>query len=223
VKNITNHSKVIFTIDLLKGQGIPPKSGPAGITIAVITAVVPVIFAIVIFGLHSHKKVIMSIQQQEVVKLEAEIAELSAAVENQKALEREKIHYGVCISEVNSSIEKCTQWSPVLTTLIDNMPGSVVLTNLKVEQDSVEKEVSKPDDPKKKIKINVPVNRLWLSVSDNGQGNCDEAVRKFRDRLRSSPLLGPMLASINVSHRTDKLEGKEIVFYEISCLFNPEL
>ena len=222
MKNITNHTNILFTIDLLKGLGIPPKSGPADITIAVITAIVPVVFAIVIFGFHSHNKVTMSIQRQEAVTLEAKTGELSGAVENQKALEMEKVYYGLCISEVNSSIEKNTQWSSVLTELIENMPGSVVLTDMKVEQDSVEKEVPKPDDPSKKIMINVPVNKLLLSVSDNGRGNCDEEVRKFRDFLRSSPLLGPMLANIDVSHRTEKLEGKIIVFYEINCLFNPE-
>ena len=49
VKNITTRNEVLFTIDLLKGQGIPPKSGPAGIAIAVVTAIVPVIFVIMIF------------------------------------------------------------------------------------------------------------------------------------------------------------------------------
>lgn len=221
-KNII-HNKVLFTIDLLKGQGIPPKSGPAGIAIAVVTAIVPVIFVLMIFGFRSHDKVMMSIQHQEVLTLEAKTDELSNAVKNQKALEMQKVHYGACISEVNASIGKYTQWSPVLTELIENMPGSVVLAELKLVQDSVEIEVPKPDNPKKKVKINVPVNKLVLSVSDQGRGNCDEVVRDFRDSLGSSDLLGPMLAKIDVARKTEKFENKDIVFYEISCLFKPEL
>ena len=222
VKNITKN-KVLFTIDLLKGQGIPPRSGPAGIAIAVVTAIVPIIFVIMIFGFRSHDQVMMSIQQQEIITLEAKTDELSNAVESQRALEMQKIHYGSCISEVNASIDKYTQWSPVLTELIENMPGSVVLAELKVVRDSVEKEVPKPDDPKKKIKIMVEVNKLVLSVSDQGQGNCDEVVRNFRDSLGSSDLLGPMLAKIDVARRTENFEGKDKVFYEISCLFKTGL
>jgi Tfp pilus assembly protein PilN len=223
VKKITMKNEVLFTIDLLKGQGIPPKSGPAGMAIGAITALVPVMIVIAILGSYLNQEALVSIKQREIVILEKKIDQLSGAVESQQELEREKIHYGLCISEVNSSIGKYTQWSPVLTTLLENMPGSVVLTELSVKEDSVEKEVPKPDDPKKKIMINVPVNKLSLSVSDQGQGNCDEAVREFRDRLRSSPLLGPMLAKIDVSNRTENVEGKDITVFELSCLFKPEL
>lgn len=223
VKKNTMKNKVFFTIDLLKGQGVPPKSGPAGVAIGAITALVPVIFVIAILGSYLNHEVLVSVKQREIVVLKEKTNKLSDAVENQRKLEQEKFQYGLCISEVNSSIDKYTQWSPVLTTLVENMPGTVVLTELSVKQDSVETEVPKPDDPTKKIKINVPVNKLSLCVSDQGQGNCDEAVRTFRDRLRSSPLLGPMLAKIDVSHRTDNLGGKDIVFYEIHCLFKPEL
>lgn len=223
MKSIGNNNKVVFTIDLLKGQGIPPQSGPWCIVIAVITAILPVIIAIAIWGFYQKNNVVMSIKQQDIAKLEEKTFELSDAVENQRALEREKIHYGACISEVNASIGKYTQWSSVLAELIENMPGSVVLSELKVEQDSVEKEVPKPDDPKKKVKINVPVNKLVLSVSDQGRGNCREAVRKYRECLLASPLLKPMLATIDFSTRTENLEGKDVKFYELSCLFKSEL
>ena len=39
-------TKTVFTIDLLKGGGVPFKSGPAGVVLAVITAAVPVVVAI---------------------------------------------------------------------------------------------------------------------------------------------------------------------------------
>lgn len=222
-KKNTTSNETLFTIDLLKGQGIPPKSGPAGIAIAAVATIAPVILVIMIFGFRSHDNVMTSIQKQEVITLEEKINRLSIAVENQRALELEKVHYGICISEVKGLIDDYTQWSPVLTELIKNMPGSVILSELKVEQDSVEKEVPKPDDPEKKIKINVPVNKLVLSVSNQGRGNCDEEIRKFRDKLLSSELLRPMLAKIDVSHRTEDNDGTDTVFYEISCLFKPEI
>ena len=41
----------MFDIDLLKGQGIPIRSRPEGVAVAIVTVAVPVIIAIVMFGL----------------------------------------------------------------------------------------------------------------------------------------------------------------------------
>ena len=93
VKENTVKNKGMFTIDLLKGQGIPTKSGPAGITIALITAIVPAVIALSLYGLHLNNKVVTKIRQQDIQKLEAKTSELSGAVEMKKALEKEKVLY----------------------------------------------------------------------------------------------------------------------------------
>ncbi len=54
----------MFTIDLLKGEGVPVKSGPGGITIAVVTLVVPIVIAIVMLGLYLSNIINISVQTQ---------------------------------------------------------------------------------------------------------------------------------------------------------------
>ena len=66
----------MFTIDLLKGQGIPVKSRPETIAIAAVAFAVPVIIAIVILGYYLHSGIILSIQKQGVVIYETRIANL---------------------------------------------------------------------------------------------------------------------------------------------------
>ncbi len=213
----------MFTIDLLKGEGLPAKSRPEGIAIAATTLAVPVIIAIVMFGFYLRNKIIISIQKQTIVSYETKIDELSDAVELQKTFENEKNAVSNCLSEVSTSISRHTQWSPVLTTLVKNMPDSVVLTELKVKQSSVKRKVPKKDDPKKMIDISVPVRTLQINVCGSPQSNCDKAVRDFRDRLRSSAFLGPKLENIRVSQRFGTLESRDVVFYQIDCIFKPEL
>ena len=60
----------MFTIDLLKGHGIPIKSKPEGIAIAVATFTVPLVIAIVMFGFCLHTRIIMSIQKQAIINYE---------------------------------------------------------------------------------------------------------------------------------------------------------
>ncbi len=213
----------MFTIDLLKGQGLPAKSRPEGIAIAATTLAVPVIIAIVMFGFYLRNKIIISIQKQEIVNYETKIVELSDAVELQKSFENEKNAVSSCLSEVSTFISRHTQWSPVLTTLVKNMPDSVVLTELNVKQSSVKRKVPKKDDPKKMIDISIPVRTLQMNVCGSPQSNCDKAVRDFRDRLRSSAFLGPKLENIRVSQRFGTLESRDVVFYQIDCIFKPEL
>ncbi len=213
----------VFKIDLLKGQGVPFRNGPTDIAFAVISAVVPIVIAITIVGLYMHNKVAVSQKQKEITTLTEKIDELSDAVEQQKRLEMEKIHYGVCLSEVKSSIEKFSQWSPILTTLVENMPNSVVLTKLEVEQDTVKKKVPGKDDPDIMEDIDTFVTTMRVTVSDSSLSNSDKAVKEFRDYICSSALLGPRLDKVGVSKESGTLGGEDVVYYLIDCVFKAEL
>ena len=213
----------MFKIDLLKGQGIPMKSSPGGIAIAAVTVAVPMTIAIIMFGFYLNDRTHVSIKEQEIVRCQAEIDKLSGAVEQQDALEKEKIVYGNYLSEVKSSISRYIQWSPVLVTLVENMPDTVKLTELEVMQHSVRKKVPKKDNPQEVIEKNVPVRILRMSVSGSPQHDCDKAVRDFRNHLRSSAFLGPKLENIGVSQESETLEGRDVASYEIECVFKARL
>jgi len=211
----------MFSIDLLNGQAIPLKSKPGGLAIMVATAVIPVIFAMGMFSFYLHNNVTASVAAKEIARYEKEIDKLSDAVETQEKLKKEKASYIDCLTEVKSSLADHTQWSPVLTVLIETMPDSVVLTSLEVENGSIKKKVPKKSDPKKMVEISVPVRTLRLKVSGGPERNCDEAVKEFMDRLQSSEFLEPKLEKVGVSQESEKVDGQDVVSYEISCVFKP--
>ena len=213
----------MFTIDLLKGQGVPLKSSPEGIAIVAISAIVPIIVAITMFGFYLDDKAQASISEQEIFRCQSEIDKLSDAVKLQESLEREKIHYGNCLSEVKSSIGKYTQWSAILVTLVENMPNSVMLTGLEVRQDSVRKKVPNPDNPQEMIDGSVPVKILRMSISGGPKYDCNKEVRDFQDQLQSSDFLRSMLENIVVSRESETLEGRDVASYEIDCVFKPRM
>jgi len=213
----------MFTIDLLKGQGVPLKSSPGGIAIAAITIAVPLYVLIMMFGFYMNDITYISVKEQEIVRCQSEIDKLSDAVKLHESLEKEKILYSACLSEVKSSIEKYEQWSPVLVTLVKNMPNSVMLTGLEVRQDSVAKKVPKPDNPQEMVDGSVPINILRMSISGGPQYDCNKEVRDFQDRLQSSDFLGPKLENIVVSRESETLKGRDVASYEIDCVFKPRL
>ena len=213
----------MFTIDLLKGQGVPLKSSPGGIAIIAISAVVPIIIAIIMFGFYQDDKAHASVTEQEIIRCQREIEKLSDAVESYNSLEKEKILYGECLSEVKSSISKYIQWSPVLVTMVENMPDSVMLTGLEVTQNSVRKKMPKPDNPQEMVEKSIPIKVLLMNVSGNPKYNTGKAVIDFQDSLRSSAFLGPKLESIGYSQESEKLKGQDVASYEIKCVFKENL
>jgi Tfp pilus assembly protein PilN len=213
----------MFTIDLLKGQGVPLKSSPGGIAIIAITIAIPLYVLIMMFGFYVNDSTYMSIKEQEIVRCQSEIDKLSGAVKLYESLEKDKILYNSCLSEVKSSIDKFIQWSPVLVTLVENMPNSVMLTELEVREDSVRRKVPKKDNPQEMVDDNVPVKVLRMTISGGPQYDCNDEVKDFQDRLQSSAFLGPQLENIVVSRESETLEGRDVASYEIECVFKPRL
>jgi Tfp pilus assembly protein PilN len=213
----------MFTIDLLKGQAVPTKSTPGSIAVAAAAVTVPVIIAIALFGFYLRNKIFISVHGRTIDNYQAKIAELSDAVELQKSFEKEKADYSNSLSEVTSSLGRHTQWSPVLMTLVENMPDSVVLTGLDVKQHSTKRKVPQKDDPKKMIITSIPVRTLQMTVAAGPQSRSDRAIRNFSERLRSSSLLGPRLEDIRVSQGEGVLGGQPVVSYQIECIFKPGL
>ena len=213
----------MFTIDLLKGRGVPAKSRPRNIAVVAVAVVVPVIIAIAMFGFFLHNRIIISIKKNTIGNYETRISGLSDAIEIQKSFEEEKSVYSNCLSEVLSSLDRHTQWSPVLVTLVENMPDSVMLTALDVKQRSTRMKVRQKDDPAKMIDVFVPVRTLQMKVAGRPQTNCDEAIRDFSELLRSSSLLGPKLENIRISQGLGKIKDQEVVSYQIDCIFKPGL
>ena len=213
----------MFTIDLLKGKAIPLKGMPGGLAIMAMAALAPIAAALGMFTLYQNNQIAVSVREKEIAKFEAEIGKLSGAVELQDALQKEKMLYGRCLSEVKSSISRHKQWSPVLRELMENIPDSVMLTSLEIKHESVRRKVPKKDDPKKKVEVSIPVRVLRLSVSGGQQSNPDEAVKDFMDRLWACDTLRSKLEKIGHSQEHVELDGQQLISYEISCFFKPGL
>jgi hypothetical protein len=188
----------------------------------VISAAIPVIVAMGMLSFYHRTSIAAVAKEKEIAKYQAEIDKLSDGVNLYQALKKKIVDYGKYISEVNSSIKRHTQWSPVLTTLMDNMPDSVILKSLEVEHETVKKKVPKEDNPKKMVEIDVLVRVLRLTVIGSQQGDNDEAVREFRDRILASDFLGRKIEKIRVSQKSETIDGRDVVSYEINCFLKPE-
>jgi hypothetical protein len=219
----------MFAIDLLKGQGRPARTKPQGVAIFVATFAVPILVAILMAGYYYRNKVVISVYKQDVAGYVTLTDRLADALKLKESREKEKSAINGCMVDVASSIGRHTQWSPVLVAIVENLPESVIINSLEVKQSSItRKAVVKAGlgkdnkDKDKQADKSVMIKTLKLRVSGNPGYDCDNEIKTFRDRLRASKVLGPKLEDVVIaSQGQDTMDGREVVAYDIDCIFKP--
>jgi hypothetical protein len=210
-----------YTIDLLKGEGLPIRTRPGGIAFVCLVVVVPFLAAFGAVRLYMDCDVVIATQKQQANQLAMVVETLSSAVHKRDALEREKAEAVGVLSDVKAALGGHSQWSPTLASLIESLSDTLILTKLEARRDTVRIKVPAKDDPTKKVDASVPVRALKICVCGKDKESSSEAVRRVQENLRSAPAIGPMLDTITVSQDATTLDGHEAVLYELNCVFKP--
>ena len=181
----------MYEIDLLKGEGIPIRSRPGGIAFACLGIAVPLIVGIAMASIYIEHRVAASVQMQQLGRLRQAIAALEPALETKRTLVGRRAAGMDLLGDVKTALTRQAQWSPLLETVVDNLPENLVLTKLQARRNMVQHRVPAKNDPEMKIDISVPVRALDIGVCGQDEYAAANAVRSFQDRLRSSPVLQP--------------------------------
>jgi len=219
----------MFTIDLLKGQGRPIRTRPKGIAIFVATVVVPILAAILMANYYYKNKVVISINKQNAANYTTQIERLADTLKLKESWERNKSNMSNCLSDVASSIGTHTQWSPILVSLVQNLPDSAVLNGLEVKQTLVTKKaaaggsaIAEKDKKDKTDDTNITVKTLRMRLCGNPNSDFDREIKAFRDRLLASNTIGAKLEDVVIASQTnDTMDGRNVISYDIDCIFKP--
>jgi len=211
----------MYTVDLLKGEGVPIRCRPGGIAFACLLVVVPFLIGLGTVSYYLDGRVVVTIHKQQLNRLTTTIQTLSEAVQMREALERKKVRTAGLLSEVHAALDGKVQWSPILAALVENLSDTLVLTKLEARYNNVVCKVPAKSDPTMKIDMSVQVRELAIGVCGRDKQSSAEAVRKFQESLRSLPTLGPRLDTVTVSQSATTLDGEAGVLYELNCVFKP--
>ena len=206
----------MFTIDLLKGKGIPPKSRPGGAVLIGLTFAVPIVITIVMLGSYLSGRITAPMQRGFIDGYEAKISKLAEDLALQKEAERKMADLNTCLREVADVINNHVQWSGILQLLAENIPEGLVLEKLSVKANSVSKKIPIKDTPGKYTTIYVPRWIMQISLYTELQADSDEVVLQFQGNLRDSNMLSPR----GVNILDDEKEGRR--YYDIQCIVEKE-
>lgn len=209
----------MLKIDLLKGQGIPMKSHPGGAALLAISIAVPLIITMSLLGNYVRGTIILSTHKRTLQKIDTKLTELLIDVRYDESDEDEIKNIKECFNELHDSLVHNIQWSPILETITKNLPETLVLSDMKVEVETLRKIVQRRDDPSKRISILVPKKTLKISLIGTVESKSRDAVLKFKQKLESSQTFKHKIENIRiVSHSTSE-KFEDLMFYEIACVF----
>ncbi len=211
----------MYEIDLLQGEGVPMRSRPGGIAFVCMVIAVPLIIGAAMVTIYLEHRVAISVQNRQLTRLRQAVTALAPALEAKRSLERQEAHDIDLLADVRSTLTRRTQWSPVLTTVIDCLPGGLILTRLGATREVVRRQVPTEENPETTMEINVPVRSLQIRVAGHDEETAYRAVKEFQDRLRSSADLGTRIDMLTVSQESQTLDGDPVVSYELNCTFRP--
>ena len=213
----------MFSIDLLKGQGIPARSRPEGIIATAVTVVLPAAIALTMLGIYLSNRVVINIKMKEIAGYEKKIESLSDEMKAHKKYEEQKGAVMQRISETANAISDRQQWSNILVTIVENLPDSLVLERMAVESRVNRVKITDPKNPEEKKDKNVMMRTLLLTLGGSAGEVSNSEVQAFRDRLKDSKVLGPQVEDIPVSQRVEMKGDKEVITYEMRCILKPHI
>ncbi len=212
----------MHTVDLLNGQGIPTRTTLLTVAIVGVMVAVPFAVAAAMAERYLQNAETIAMHKQETARYQETANELAEAVTSKEAIEkRGDVIHGKLL-EVSSCVEDYIQWSPIIETLAKNMPAKMVMSKLSARSRVAKRRVPKRYEPGKTIDVPFSRRTLVLDISGDLPGKYETVVRDYRNRLKSSPLLGPKLKDITASKKPLGTGDDKTVSWTMNLIFESE-
>ncbi|MHC4742113.1 MAG: hypothetical protein ACYS8Z_09390 [Planctomycetota bacterium] len=207
----------MHTIDLLRGRGIPAKTTFLGIFLMAVTILAPLCGAAVLVERYFTNEAFLEVQSHQLALKTKELDSYSAALREREAMARNKRKISNLLTQIAEFTEDQIQWSPIFTTLAENMPEKMIVTSLEAVRKNTS--VIVPGKDGSSTRVTVPKRSLVIDVAGKNDEDHDESIMKLRNELANSAALAEKLDDVVISHGAGDTAEKDTVSYEVVCVF----
>lgn len=203
----------MHTIDLLRGQGIPAKTTLGSAAMVIIIAAVPILAAAGMVDRYMQNKTDIEIKQQAIETEQQTIEEHADALKFKESIENDREIINKKLSEVSSCLDNYIQWTPVLMTLVKNMPPKMVMSELRAETATDRKRSAGGGSSNRSKNVTITKRKLVLNISGSELGDYNREIESYSNRLKSSPELKPILEGIELKQNPSNTGDINTVSY----------
>lgn len=209
----------MFTIDLLKGNGIPLRSSPRRAALRTLPFLLPILLALGVVGEIFYNRTLLITGQDHLQRMQAQITKARQDVVAYEQMLRTIQETRQRLREVARALDRHTQWSDVLATLASELPQEIAIRELELKRSATRKKASDKANPEKLV-TRIQVRRvLEITLYGPPSGRTDQAVEQYLDRLGASPVVAPMIENIRIASRYEEdIDDQRSAVYKVECL-----
>jgi hypothetical protein len=210
----------MFSIDLLKGTGVPLKSSPGKFALSTLPFIVPAVIIMIVIVHYGYNGTVLAMAKNRIEKIKTMTADYSDDIEFYQGMTSKLNNTNRRLSDVASVIDKNIQWTPMVRTMVETMPDSIILQKLRLNSDTIRKKMPDKNDKDKMVFVECIKRKMRITVYGASQYDSDNAVQGYIYRLRNSEVFMSEVTDVRIVARdVAKLDGRDVPCYEIDCLF----
>jgi Tfp pilus assembly protein PilN len=208
---------MMFSIDLLKGKGLPQKLDMKKSMLKAVPVLIPLLVMGVFAASYQRDKTALQNQRQTLVSNQQAIAQYANDV-----IEYDKMNTRIkgmekCLNEISRALSYRIQVSDLLTELVQTLPESIFVYEIKMDRNAVYEKIQQENSAEVKQRL-VVRRQMKLVLCGYNADQSDAAVQDYVARLEQSPLVSGIFTEIKPSARQQgEVDDRPAIYYEIDC------
>ncbi|MCD6174897.1 MAG: hypothetical protein J7K65_03905 [Planctomycetes bacterium] len=212
----------MFSIDLLKGKGLPETIDLKRSALKALPILIPVLAVTLFASAYQHDRAllrdqrqILSSNQQQLALHTEDIAEYNKINSKIKGMQK-------CLNDISKAMTYRVQVSEVFVELSQALPENIFVYEINLDRKSVQEKIQNPDSGEVTQRL-VVRRKLNLVLCGYDADRSDTAVQEYVNALKQSPLLAKIFLEIKPSARQQgEVEGRPAIYYEIECILREQ-
>ncbi len=212
----------MFSIDLLKGKGLPEKTDLKRSSLKALPILIPVLAVMVFASTYQHDRASLRDQQQVLKSNQQQLGLYTEDIAEYNKIRSKIKGMQQCLNDISKAMAYRVQVSEVFVELVQALPENIFVYEMKMDRKPVQKKIQQPGSGEVKQQL-VVCRKLNLVLCGYDAGRSDEAVQEYVNALKQSPLLTEIFSEIIPPARQQgEVDGRDAIYYEIECVLREQ-
>lgn len=208
---------MMYTIDLLQGGGLPRKSHPGKVALAIIPVLIPLLTSGLMAAGWKHKETLITAESDRVENDREQLKRYQHDLDLFRLQQRRILEAQHQLRGVNKLLSTEMAVSPVVLELVRVLPESVFFQQFELQHKQDARKVEDEKTGKQETQHFV-MRTLLMNLVGPNRIESDEAINGYIQDLRDNPVLKDLVQEIRiVSREPGRLDDLNQVFYKVEC------
>ncbi len=212
----------MFSIDLLKGKGLPEKIDTKRSVLKALPALIPLLALTVFASAYQHDRALLRDQQQVLKSNQQQIGLYTEDIAEYNKTRSKIRGMQKCLNDISKAMAYRVQVSAIFVELVQALPKNIFIYEMTLNRNPAQEKFKLPDSGEQKQRL-VVRRKLNLVLCGYDEDQSDAAVQEYVNTLKQSPLLAEVFTEIKPSARWQgEVDSRAAVYYEVEYVLREQ-